>query len=124
MPIASVTLSSVGTSPVLGLNWRGARPATLNAVSSSSGSSADFTVQYSLQDPVLAGGTSAVTWFGFSSNTFAIDSAGGVHYSAASIFPDGVYIPLPTPVAAVRLNSSSIAASNTLTLYLLQGDGG
>jgi hypothetical protein len=92
-------------------------------VSSSSGSSADFTVQYSLQDLQLVGGASAATWFNFSSNTYAIDSTGGVHYSAASIFPDGVYIPLPVPVAAVRLNSTSIAASNTLTLFLLQGEG-
>jgi hypothetical protein len=50
-----------------------------------------------------------------------LESGAGAVYSASSIFPDGVYIPLPGPIAAVRMNSSAL--TNGFTMRVLQGEG-
>jgi hypothetical protein len=118
MPYATVTLSSVGTSPPVNLNWRGGKPATVVVVSSASGSSGSVVVQFTLDDLQLS---SSPTWFGFSSNTYSIDFLSGTIYNASAIFPDGVYVPIPTPVAAVRINSSAL--SQGFTMKVIQGDG-
>lgn len=120
MPYATVTLSSVGTSPAVNLNWRGGKPTTAN-VSPSSLGVGDFYVQYSLDDLQLTA-AAVVSWFGISSNTFAIDSAGATHFLASSVYPDGVYIPLSGPVTALRINSSGLSAG-VLTMKVVQGEG-
>jgi hypothetical protein len=120
MPNAVITLSSVGTSTPAALNWRGGKPATVVVASSGAGSSAAYTVEYCLQDVQLAGGTSAVTWFGVSSNTYAVDTTGGTVFGASLGF---VYIPFPSPIAAARINCSSNSGSVALTLFAMQGEG-
>ena len=62
--------------------------------------------------------SSLVFWQDFSS---AIGAA-GTHFSASAIWPDGVYIPFLAPIAAVRLNSSSV--TGTFGLLTAQGEGG
>ncbi len=121
MPYATVTLSSVGTSIPTNLDWRGGKPATV--VITTTGSSATFTVEYTLDDLQIVGGTSRATWFGVSSYPFpyGVDGANAVTFGASLGY---VYIPFPTPVAAVRINCSSNSASAPLTLKLMQGDGG
>lgn len=121
MPYQTITLSSVGTSTPAALNWRGGKPTTLNVFSSGTGSSGSFTVQYTLDDLQLTA-AAAISWFGVSSNTYAVDTAGATTFAASASFPDGVYIPFPGPIAAVRLNISALAAG-TLTMKVAQGEG-
>lgn len=118
MPNAVVTLSSVGTSPPVNLNWRGAKPTTIVVASSGAGSSAAFTVEYAMQDIQLTA-AAAVNWFGVSSNTFAIDTTGATTFGASL---GSVYIPFPGPIAAARINCSSNSAGVTLTMFALQGE--
>jgi hypothetical protein len=117
MPNTSVTLSSVGTSTPAALNWRGGKPTTIVVASSGAGSSAAFTVEYTLNDIQLV---ASPTWFGVSSNTYAIDTTGAVTFGASLGF---VYIPFPGPIAAARINCSSNSAGVTLTLTTMQGEG-
>ena len=119
MTYATVTLSSVGTSPVVNLNWIGGKPTTVNVVSSAAGSSGAVVIQYSMDDPQRVA-SSLAAWFGFSSNTFSVESSPGTIYSASSIFPDGVYIPIPGPVPAIRMNSSAL--TNGFTMRVVQGE--
>jgi hypothetical protein len=128
MPITTVTLSSVGTSPPISCNWRGGKPATVVAVAGTSTSSADFIVQFTLDDAQIAN-SSSPTWFGFSSNSFSIENAAAIHYSASSAFPGSsgvpecVFIPLNGPVAGLRLSSTSMASGASVQLKLLSGEG-
>lgn len=120
MPYATVTLSSLGTSTPVNLNWRGGKPTTVNVCPSSLGVG-DFYVQYALDDLQLTA-AAVVSWFGISSNTFAIDSAGASHFTSTAVYPDGVYIPLAGPVTAVRINSTGLSAG-VLTMKVVQGEG-
>lgn len=122
MPQQTVTLSSVGTSGIAALNWRGGKPCAVVVVSTSAGSSASFVVQFTYDDVMLTA-PAAVSWLGASSNPYGIDTSPGTIFSASAVFPDGVNIPFPVSPAAVRLNSSAMAASNTLTMKIMQGEG-
>jgi len=126
MTIATVTLSSVGTSNPVALNWIGGKPATATVTASSSGATGDFIVQFSMDDLQRS---SSPIWIGLSSNSYNIENGVAAHYSAANVFPNGssggtgeaLYIPIPGPIAALRLSSTTI--SGTLNLKVLQGDG-
>lgn len=120
MPFQTITISSVGTSVAAALNWRGGKPATVVVVSSAATSSATYTVQYTLDDLQL---TASPTWFGVSSNTYAVDTNGATVFGASQSFPDGTYIPFPGPIGAVRMNVSSNSGSVTLTMKVMQGEG-
>ena len=122
MPYASITLSSVGTSAAANLNWRGGKPTTVVVVSTSSGTAISYTVQYTLDDLQLTAAT-AVSWFGVSSNTYSIDVGPATVFTSSTTFPDGVYIPFPGPIGAVRMKISSNAGSQTLTMKVIQGEG-
>jgi hypothetical protein len=50
MTLTTVTLSSVGTSPIANLSWIGGKPSVAVAFSSANTSSADFIVQMTLDD--------------------------------------------------------------------------
>ena len=135
MPIASVSLSTVGvpgpSAPVF-CNWRGGRPVTLQITTSSSVATGDFTVQYSNNDLELTGysseypltGVSSVAiWSGLSSSPLNNPGLQALHWTSSTIWPDGItYLLLASP-AAVRLYSTGLS-SNTLTLAVAQGDGG
>jgi len=127
MPYQTVTLSSVGTSPPGVLNWRGGKPTTLTVSAATSQAAGDFYVQFTMDDLQLVGGTSLATWFGFSSNTYSVENAPALHYNASAVFPGSsnaecVFIPLPSPVAAVRINSTGISAGS-LVMNVIQGEG-
>jgi hypothetical protein len=129
MPYAVITLSSVGTSPIANMNWRGGSPVSGIVTSSAVTSSADFIIQYSLDDPQLVSSSLAV-WVSLSSNPAVINSTlSALHYSASAAFPSGssaapdcVSFSIPGPVAALRLSSSSIAAGTNLFFRLIQGE--
>ena len=122
MPYATVTLSSVGNSPIVNLNWRGGKPTTAVAVAGSSTTSADFIIQFTMDDSMIAGST-VPTWFGFSSNTFSIeDSPASSVFPGTSGVPECVFIPLNGPVAGLRLSSTSIG-SGSVVLKVIQGEG-
>jgi hypothetical protein len=116
MPQTTITLSSVGTSPAANLNWRGGKATTLVVASSGTGSSAAYTVEYSLDDSQTA---TSVTWFGVSSNPYALGTAGATTFGASL---GSVYIPMPGPIAAARINCSSNSGGVTLTMRAMQGD--
>lgn len=126
MTYVTVTLSSVGTSPPVSLNWIGGKATTAVAIASSSGATGDFIVQFTMDDLQRS---SSPTWIGFSSNSYAVENAAAAHYSVANTFPSGstgsggecVYVPIPGPIAGLRLSSTAI--SGTLNLKVIQGEG-
>jgi hypothetical protein len=118
--LATVTLSSVGTSPVVNLNWIGGKPVLMNIVSSAATSSGSVVIQYSLDDPQRTA-SSLASWFGVSSQTYSVEAAAGTVYSASAIFPDGIFLPLPISPCAVRMNSSAL--SQGFTMRVVQGEG-
>jgi hypothetical protein len=127
MPYQTVTLSSVGTSPPVALSWISGKHTTATVTASSSGATGDFIVQFTMQDLQRS---SLPTWIGLSSNSYAITNAAATHYSIANVFPNGssggtgecVYLPIPGPIAGLRLSSTTI--SGTLNLSVIQGEGG
>ena len=121
MTLTIVTLSSVGTSNPVALNWIGGKPTLVNVVSSASGSSGAVVIQYALED-IQRTASSLVAWFGLSSNTYSVESAAGTVYNASSISPDDVYLPIPVPITAVRMNSS--AQSQGFTMRVCQVEAG
>ncbi len=120
MPNAVITISSAGISPIANLNWRGGKATT--ATVTTTASSLSFTVEFAMTDPQLVGGTSLATWWGVSSNTYSVDTAGATTF-AASGFTSYVYIPFPGPIAALRINCSSNSGSAAITMQVLQGEG-
>ena len=130
MTYATVTLSSVGTSSPINLNWLGGLKPTLAVVTSSgTGSSADFIVQGTLSDAQRVASSLAI-WFGLSSAVSA-GNFPAFHYASSNAFPGGsstvpecVFLPIPPAIAGLRLSSTAIAAGTTLTLQVNQGEGG
>jgi len=110
----SVTLSSVGTSGPINIDWMGGKPVTAIATLGSTTMTADFTIQYTLDDIQR---TTTQTWFGLSS---AIGSS-VTHFSSAN-GDAGVTITFLNPVAALRISSTAISSSS-ITLRTLQGIG-
>jgi hypothetical protein len=142
MPITSVSLSTSavpGPSPVAVLNWRGGRPVLFQVTTNSSVATGDFTVQYTLDDVMLTGystiyppvgsptlASTISVWAAISSTpytTLSTTGSIGVHFTSSTIFPDGLSGTLLGSPAALRLYSTA-SSSNTLTLKVVQGDGG
>jgi hypothetical protein len=121
MPYTVVSLSTGSTltsSPVT-LNWRGGKPTSISVTASSS-FACDFTVQYTLDDIMLVGGSSVAAWAGISSAT----GQPATHFLSSTAFPDGVSYTFPGAVGAVRLGSSSLGGGTggTLTMRVMQGE--
>lgn len=114
MPIATVTLSSVGNSAAVNLNWRGGSPTSVFANIGSSTVTVDYTIQYSLDDTMLS--TATPTWINVGSSV----GSSATHFSSAN-FDTGVPVGFAYPIAAVRIASSAISGS-TLTLKVIQGE--
>lgn len=106
---ATVTLSSVGTSNAILLDYIGAKTATIALTLTSTSMTADFTVQCTLDDPNIV---SSPIWF----------NASTTHYSSG-IADDGKLVTFLTPVAAVRINSTAISSSS-IRMQALQNAGG
>lgn len=114
MSRASVTLSSVGTSTPIALDWRGAAPISALATLGSSTITVDFTVQYTLDDLQLS---SAPVWISAGSST----GSSATHFSSAS-FDAGISLGFTYPIAALRISSTALSGS-AITLKVLQGEG-
>lgn len=118
MPIATVTLSSVGVSNPVALNWIGGGPIAAQVALGSTTMTTDFTVQYTLDDLQLS---SSPSWRGYSSAvTAGYSSLAATHYTSASA-DSGVFLAFAFPVGGLRLNSTAIS-SNSISLKVLQGE--
>ena len=115
MSYTIVTLSSVGNSSPVALNWRGGSPTSVYASIGSSTITVDFTIQYTLDDAML-NGSSNQAWINVGSSV----GSSATHFSSAN-FDTGVPVGFAYPIAAVRLNSTAISGS-TLTLRVNQGE--
>jgi len=104
MPV-STTLSSVGTSRAVNIDWQAAKFTTYAVTGSSSGGFT-FTVE-GTPDDVQQTAAASVGWFALSSATTANTSL--------SVFMG--------PLGAIRVNASAISSA-ILTLRVLQGTGG
>jgi hypothetical protein len=131
MPNATITLTTAassipGTSAAANLNWRGGKPATVSVISTNTGSSIFYNIQYTLDDPQLVGGTSLAYW----SNLSSAYSDTGVTQSSGSTFAsstvtagtDGIVFSLLSPFGAVRLNSTGMT-NGPLIMKITQGEG-
>lgn len=105
------------------LNWIGGKPFTIHVVAGSSTMTGDFTIQYTLDDIQRS---SSPSWFNLSSNPFnqiETSPSVGVHWlSSNTAFPDGFMVNFPTPVCAVRMNSTAMSSS-FMTFRVVQGEG-
>lgn len=110
MPVT--TLSSVGTSGPLNLNWRGALPVTASVTLGSTTMTTDFTLQFTLDDLQL---NSSPVWLGWAATVGASVS----HFSSANA-DAGIAFVFQNPIAGLRLSSTAISAS-TITLKVIQG---
>lgn len=120
MPIQTIILSSdaianPSTPAVMG--WRCGAPASVLVYTSTTGtSSGSFTIQYTLDDLQLVFGASNAKWVAVSS---AVGVTGTTFNASASL--DGTLIQFQTPVAAVRVNATSLS-SGPITMKVLQGE--
>ena len=110
----SVTLSSVGTSGPINLDWRGSKPVTAVVTLGSTTMTTDFTVQYTLDDLQL---TTSQTWINAGSST----GSSATHFSSANA-DAAITMGFAYPIAALRIASTAISSS-TLTLKAIQGVG-
>lgn len=118
MASTTVTLSSVGVSDAIALNWRGGGPTACVATLGSTTMTVDFIIQYAVDDLQLS---SSPNWRGFSSGVVSgYSTSPATHYTSASA-DSGVFFAASFPISAVRLNSTAISSS-TLTLKALQGE--
>src|ERR1043166_2190925 len=106
---AAVTLSSVGVSAALPVDYIGAKTTTVALTLTSTTMSVDATLQATLDDPARI---ASPVWFNQSS----------IHYSS-TIADTGAMITIFSPVAALRLASTAIS-SGSVRLQILQNSGG
>src|SRR6185436_7613465 len=110
----TTTLSSVGVSNPINLNWRGAKPITALVTLGSTTMTTDFTIQYTLDDLQLV---SSPTWIAIGSST----GSPATHFSSANA--DGaVTVGFLYPIAGLRISSTALSSSS-LRLTTLQGEG-
>lgn len=120
MPYQTITLSSgaiANPSTPAVLNWRCGAPTSVLVYTSTTGtSSGSFQIQYTLDDLQLVFGTSNAKWVAVSS---AIGVTGQTFNASASV--DGTLIQFQTPIAAVRVNATSLS-SGPITMKVIQGE--
>ncbi len=120
--VSTQSALAIGPSAIANLNYIGGKAVGISALTTAS--SGDFTIQYTFDDPTKVGGSSLATWSNLSTDPYTqlpSSAVTGIHYSASSFNTDGVLAFLPSPPAALRLNSSSL--NGTVTLKVIQGDG-
>jgi hypothetical protein len=104
MPIL-VTLSSVGTSRAVNLDWAASKPVSFSVTGSSSGTFS-YTVEAALDDLQQVAAAS-VAWLALSSGATIVNSS-------INVFTG--------PLAGIRLNASAMSSA-ALTMRILQGIG-
>lgn len=110
----TTTLSSVGVSNPVNLDWRGSKPVTAVVTLGSTTMTTDFTVQYTLDDLQLV---PIPAWVGIGSST----GSSATHFSSANA-DAAVTVGFLYPIAGLRISSTAISSSS-LTLKALQGAG-
>ncbi len=110
----TTTLSSVGVSNPVNVDWRGSKPVTAVITLGSTSMTTDFVVQYTVDDLQLS---SSPVWISAGSST----GSSATHFSSANA-DAGVTMGFAYPIAGLRLSSTAISAS-TITLKVLQGAG-
>lgn len=105
MPV-TVTLSSVGQTRAINLDWMSGKYTGVSVTGSSSGTFA-YTVQYTLDDLMM---NTSPSWISDPNATALTSNSSGIY----------VYT---QPIAGIRLNSTAISSA-TLTLKVNQGIGG
>lgn len=111
----TTTLSSVGVSNPINLDWIGSKFTTVVVTLGSTTMTTDFTVQFTLDDLLLS---SSPTWLTFGSST----GSAATHFSSANA-DAAVVMGLAYPIAGLRLSSTGLSSSS-LTMKVLQGVGG
>jgi len=112
MPV--VSLSSVGVSSPINLDWRGSKPVTATVTLGSTTMTTDVTLQFTLDDLQIS---SSPVWVGWAS------SVGGAVTRFTSANADSPpQITFLNPIAGLRLSSTAISASS-IQLKVLQGAG-
>lgn len=89
----TVTLSSVGNTAAINLDWRNGAPVAVSVTGSSSGTFA-YTVQTTLDDIMTS---SSITWTSDGGATALTSNSSGITYTA--------------PIAAVRLASTGLSSA-------------
>lgn len=118
MPFQTVTISSLGVSPVVALAYGTGNPTTAVVFPSTTGnSSGTFSLQYTMDNIQLS--SSTALWANVSSG--AIGSAGTI-YQSSNISTDGAFFQFLSPIAALRLSSSTGITTGPLSLKVIQGD--
>lgn len=110
----TTTLSSVGTSAPVNLNWRGGKPISALVTLASTTMTTDFTVQYTLDDIQL---NVTPIWVAVSSAT----GSSATHFSSAQA-DASLLLTFIHPIAGLRISSTALSSSS-LTLKTLQGEG-
>ena len=121
--LTTAVSSNAGASTVCNLNWIGGKPTTVVVYSTNTGSSIAFNVQYTLDDVQRIGGSSLALWQNLSSgySDTGITQGTGATFGSSSIVNDGMIFSFLSPVAAVRLNSTSMNGG-PLILKVIQGE--
>ena len=115
MAAVTTTLSSVGVSNPINLDWMGAKFATVAVTLGSTTMSADFTVQFTLDDLMLS---SSPIWLTFGSST----GSAATHFSSANA-DAAVILGIAYPIVGLRISSTGLSSSS-LSMKVLQGVGG
>jgi len=110
----TTTLSSVGVSNPINLDWRGSKPITALVTLGSTTMTADFTIQFTLDDLQLV---SSPTWVAIGSST----GSSATHFSSANA-DTAVTVGFLYPIAGLRISSTALSSSS-LRLTTLQGEG-
>jgi hypothetical protein len=130
MPYFTATFSTAnsttpGNSAAANLNWIGGKPTTVSL--SFGGSSTvlnDIKIQYSLDDLQRVGGSSLATWITLSSG-IGNNSTAAYHFASTTWFDTGFLAQFLTPIAAVRMVSTTFESTGGLgsaTLKVIQGE--
>src|SRR5262249_22736690 len=109
----SVTLSSVGVSRAINLDWMSGEAVSVAIKPGASTATSDFTLQYTLDDLQLS---SNPTWLSYSSGV----GSTAQHFTGATVFDAGVGISFLNPVAGLRLSSTTLSAGS-ISMDVLQG---
>jgi hypothetical protein len=106
MPIVVTSVSSVGTSRAINLDWRNAEPIGVAVTGSSSGTFA-YTIQTTLDD-LMVTAASAVSWINDPNATALTSNSSAVFTYTA-------------PLTGVRINSTGLSSA-ILTVRVVQGE--
>ena len=122
--LTTAVSSNPGASTVCNLNWIGGKPTTVVVYSTNTGSSIAFNIQYTMDDPQRVGGSSNALWQNLSSaySDTGITQGTGATFSSSNIVNDGLLVSFLSPLAAIRLNSTSMSGG-PLQLKVIQGEG-